>query len=278
MLIELNNDQYSLIKPLLGELKHHPVVNGVIDGNNLGRVFVDNLKKPESALVWAKNEMFFLIGNSKNELFHSSLKETIIKRIKPEALDIGDDHFNLELHNTADWEAAVMEVFDHTLLIGERVPFSFDKVAFSEFMSSRNIDLPEGYTCDEITPSLMEEDPGQFLKTEILKFWDSPKNFFERGIGFYIRKGNQVIGSCISVFVSSNHYEIGINIYNTEHRGKGLATIMAAEFIDKCLERGGIPHWGTEDFRKDSIAIARKIGFTQLPNYKLFHLPFVRMN
>ncbi|WP_424767541.1 hypothetical protein [Paenibacillus sp. sgz302251] len=30
----------------------------------------------------------------------------------------------------------------------------------------------------------------------------------------------------------------------------------------------------TEDFRKDSIVIAKKVGFKQLPNYPVYHLAF----
>ncbi|HTG68227.1 MAG TPA: hypothetical protein VL921_03130 [Candidatus Udaeobacter sp.] len=57
-------ESYKRIKPLLKGDSIPVVINGVIDGNNLGKVFVDDTESPTTAFVWAKNEMFYLIGGS----------------------------------------------------------------------------------------------------------------------------------------------------------------------------------------------------------------------
>ncbi len=119
------------------------------------------------------------------------------------------------------------------------------------------IDVPGEYELKEIDRSVIARDTGNTIAAEIMKFWRSPDDFFEKGIGYCVLKQNEVVGTCISVYVSANEYEIGINTYAAEHRGKGLATAMAAAFINKCLSLGGTPHWTTEYFRKDSIAIAK---------------------
>ncbi|WP_342540796.1 GNAT family N-acetyltransferase [Heyndrickxia sp. FSL K6-6286] len=273
MIYELQIENYQLIKPLLAEYPVNPVIGGVIEGNNLGRIFVDHPQNPSSALVWAKNEMFYLIGNSDNELFNSSLESLIFCQIKPEALAIGDDCFNLELYPFSKWERIIPRIFTHSLSIGERVPFEFD---YDRYIS-RELDkkvLPDGYQCQIITEELIKIDINHVMKKEILKFWDSVDSFFNKGIGVVITKEREIIGTCLSVFVSGSDFEIGINVYQTEHRGKGLATYMAERFLEICLEKGGRPHWTTENFRSDSIAIANKLGFRQLPNYRMFFLPF----
>lgn len=53
---------------------------------------------------------------------------------------------------------------------------------------------------------------------------------------------------------------------------------MTREFIRECLEKEANPHWATEDFRKDSIAIAQKLGFKELPKYVLYYIPFEKWN
>lgn len=134
-----------------------------------------------------------------------------------------------------------------------------------------------GYELKEIDASLLELDVEGIITKEILKFWESTAKFLSRGIGYCVLQGSKVIGSCISVFVSGDDYEIGINTYSLEHRGKGLATAMAGRFIAACLDRGAVPHWTTESFRLDSIAIANKLGFEQRPNYAVFYQSFDKL-
>ncbi|MFD2443610.1 GNAT family N-acetyltransferase [Bacillus sp. CGMCC 1.16607] len=273
MIYELKPNEYKKIKPLLINLENHPVINGVIDGNNLGRIFVDHLDAPKTALVWAKMEMFFLIGDSKHGHFITKLESFIINHIKPEALAIGDTDFNLEAFPFHEWKDAIFRNFSVSFNEGQRVPFIFKKDRFLDYLG-KSIFQPSDYSIRLIDHRVIENDNEKVIEKEILKFWESFDHFFQTGFGYCVTKGNEVIGSCISVFVTGNEYEIGINTYSTEHRGKGLATLMAREFICNCLEKGGIPHWTTEDFRKDSIAIANKLGFKQLPNYSMLYIPF----
>ncbi|WP_108670355.1 GNAT family N-acetyltransferase [Peribacillus acanthi] len=275
MIIELQLEQHNLVEPLLVGLEDHPVINGVIAGNNRGRVFVNHSETPTTTFIWANNEMYYLIGNAEDQEFNGMLEGFIIETIKPEALQIGETDLNLEVFPSSEWFKKVIEMFNGKLNIGERVPFIFKKENFVE----ASMGIP-GYDLLEINRTLFEKrlDYQGVITHEILKFWETLDDFLVKGIGYCVIKNQEVIGTCLSVFVSENEYEIGINTYSTEHRGKGIATSMATAFISKCLCLGGTPHWTTEHFRKDSIVIANKLGFEQLPNYKVFYLPFEELN
>jgi RimJ/RimL family protein N-acetyltransferase len=275
VIIELNIHEYKRIKPLLQVLKleDHPVINGVIDGNNRGRIFVDDDVKPTVALVWAKMEMIYFIGDYKNKDFNRNLELFILNIIKPEALEIGDTDFNLELYPFIGWDLFVKKNFRVLLNVGLRVPFIFDKDLFLEYLQ-KPIKIYPGYEIHRIDQKIIDLDQEKIIQNEILKFWESLDSFFHKGFGYCVMKDNLVIGSCISVFVSGNEFEIGINTYGKEHRGKGLASRVAREFIRECIEMEGNPHWTTEIFRKDSIAIAKKLGFIELPSYKVYYIPF----
>ncbi|WP_442599598.1 GNAT family N-acetyltransferase [Neobacillus sp. D3-1R] len=273
MIFELKKNDYIKIKPLLRGLEDHPVINGVIQGNNVGKIFVDNLDEPTTSLVWAKMEMFYLIGNCENHNFTRQLESFIFNTIKPEALAIGDTDFNLEVYPYQDWIEKVPNLFSVSLKMGYRVPFIFEKDSFKHFFE-KPFTLAEGYEIHLIDQNVIHMDRDRVIEEEILKFWESLDQFLNIGIGYCITNNDNVIGTCISVFVADKEYEIGINTYSTEHRGKGLATALAREFVRECLHNGYTPHWTTESFRMDSIAIAKKIGFKQLPNYKVFYLPF----
>ncbi|MCC3356364.1 GNAT family N-acetyltransferase [Bacillus sp. REN16] len=272
MIEKLIQIQFNLVKPLIPGLENHPVLNGVIDGNNPGEIYVDNRNQPETAFIWAKNEMFYLCGRVDNQKFNFELEEYIASVIRDEALP-EEDTLNLEVYPNHEWNGTIESIFTRvTLFKGERVPFVFHRDWFNPNSSK---EIPEGYEIKLIDQVLIESDESNVIKNEIMKFWgESLDSFFQKGFGYAAVQGSSVIGTCLSVFVSKNEYEIGINTYDPSHRGKGLASAMARAFIKECLSRGGNPHWTTESFRKDSIVIARKMGFEQLENYPVYYLPF----
>ncbi|MDR4890348.1 GNAT family N-acetyltransferase [Fredinandcohnia sp. QZ13] len=272
MIDKLKKGNFKVVKPLLPGLTNHPVINGVIDGNNPGEIFVDNQNYPETAFFWAKNEMFYLCGKVDNQEFNSKLEEYIASVIRFEALP-EEDTLNLEIYPNHQWNGSIESIFTRVpLLKGERVPFVFHKEWFTP--NDTQV-IPEGYKLKVINKDLIDWDESHIVKNEITKFWgESLDSFFQKGLGCAVVRGSTIIGTCLSVFVSNNEYEIGINTYDPSHRGKGLATAMASAFIKECLSRGGNPHWTTESFRKDSIAIAKKVGFEQLDHYPVYYLLF----
>ncbi|MFD0049995.1 GNAT family N-acetyltransferase [Actinomycetes bacterium NPDC127524] len=266
-----NKSAYKSIEHLLKFTGTNPVIQGVMEGRNPGRIYVDNLRKPAAALVWAINEMFFLIGEADVPQFNDCLKQLFLSEIKPEAIEIKEEMINLETYPYEQWQSTVKEIFSDGMGIGQRVPFIFDETIFSKQPS---IEIPDGFKIKIINRDTLLEDMKNVILKEILKFWPSAADFLSQGIGVCSIKDQTVVGTCISAFAGRHDHEIGINTYSAAHRGKGLGKAMAREFISICLKKGVIPHWTTEDFRKDSIAIAKSAGFIQLPNYPVYFLPF----
>ncbi|MFT4416263.1 GNAT family N-acetyltransferase [Fredinandcohnia humi] len=273
MITKLHTADYKMVKPLLPGLESHPVINGVIDGNNPGEIYADDKNNPTTTFIWAKNEMFYLCGNVENGLFNTALEGFIATTIRPDAQQNGEVNLNLEIYPNHDWNGSIHDIFQRVkLLKGERVPFIFHKEWYTY---TEPISVPEGYELKKITPELVDQDISHTIKNEIQTFWGDPiDSFYQKGFGFAVVQDTSVIGTCISVFVSGNDFEIGINTYDTQHRGKGLATAMARAFVEEALKRGVTPHWTTESFRVDSVAIAKKVGFEQLENYPAYFLPF----
>jgi RimJ/RimL family protein N-acetyltransferase len=158
-----------------------------------------------------------------------------------------------------------------------RVPFDYYKEVFKEY-SQKPIEIPQGYELHRINERIVTLYKEMTIQNEVLKLGESLEKFYQTGLGYCETKDSVVIGTCISVFVSAKEYEIGINTYVIEHRGKGLASLVAMAFIRECLKIEVNPHWVTEDFRMDSIAIAKKMGFKELPKYVVYFIPFDKWN
>lgn len=277
MLVLLDQpSQRKQLAPFISGTNGHVVMGGVLAALQRGRVYADQLHAPKSALIWAKNEMFYLIGRSDNEQFNSLVRELLLHELLPEALDAGEDMLNLEIYPEpgSDWSPALHHMFNARLQVGMRVPFQFNLAKYEQWLqrSSSSLLVPAGYELQVIDQDVMLEDKSRIIEQEMLKFWHSVEDFFRYGAGTCMLYEGLVVGTCISVFVSGIHHETGIHTYDPIHRGKGLATAMASAYVQSVLEQNCVPHWTTEDFRHDSMAIAGKLGFDQGIAYPVYYM------
>ncbi|KAA0546641.1 GNAT family N-acetyltransferase [Bacillus sp. BGMRC 2118] len=272
----LDKSKYALLNEVFPYIREKVVIQGVLHGHNRGKVFVDHLKQPQAAIIWAINEMFYFVGRPTKE-FIDTAEDFINHTIKPEAIEIGEDCFNLEVYPFEEWEPFIDKIFIETdIQRGKRVPFTFHTHTFLEYKPPFTEQL-KGYKFMIINDEVMAIDQSSMLKNEVLKFWPSLEEFYQNGTGIAVFHNTELIGSCISVYVYDHHEEIGINTYDERHRGNGIATEMAFQFIQTCLGKNHIPHWTTEWFREDSIHIAVKLGFEKHDMYTVFYFPFTQL-
>ncbi|MBM7659674.1 hypothetical protein JOC85_000441 [Bacillus mesophilus] len=272
---ELKSSQFEVINRHFPYLWDKTVIQGVLEANNRGRIFIDQMEQPKAALIWAVHEMYYFVGEPTSD-FISSIESFLEEHIFPEAIKTGDDHFNLELYPFENWNSHIPSIFNKYIVNeGKRVPFTFSKEDFQNYINESTLKSKElsTYQFEIVTKDKILGDSSHILKTEIEKFWPSVDHFLSKGIGICVTSGKEIVGTCLSVYAYQNHYEIGINTYKTSHRGKGIATEMAKRFIMESLERGYIPHWTTESFRVDSIKVALKLGFTKHNHYTVYHFP-----
>ncbi|WP_456275792.1 GNAT family N-acetyltransferase [Bacillus sp. AK128] len=271
---ELEPSEYRLVNQAFPYIGDKPVIQGVIEGNNRGRVYVDSrVNSPKAALIWAKNEMFYFVGVPTLQ-FVETIEGFLQEQVFPEALMIGDDHFNLEMYPFNQWDPYISTIFKkNPIHKAQRVPFTFGEEKFYQYLEYSDIQSVTEYQFSTITKEQILDDSTGVINAEIEKFWPSWDDFCHKGLGVSVKKGKEVVGTCISAFTYEKHYEIGINTYSTAHRGKGIVTEMAERFIEECLNKGYTPHWTTESFRKDSIRIAEKLGFTKHTYYDVYHFP-----
>jgi hypothetical protein len=278
MIYELNENEYYRITPLInGRSDINVALNAIIDGTNRGKIWVDNLDKPKTALLWAIGCIYFIIGDSDNEDFNNSLDSFITDVLGPDSLaTCGGTHFGVTLYEDK-WESKLDSILKHrNPFIENRYCYIFNDEKYKHLSNLKN-SLPDGYTIKRIDKTIISNDVDNLIVDDILSdFWTSVGRFLDKGIGFCILKGNKVISNCFSGYVSGNVHEMVIRTYGEKNKRKGFATSASRVFIDYCISNGITPYWVTDEDNVGSQVTAERCGFELYKKCKTYYFPFFR--
>lgn len=258
---------FERIRPLFASKPNHPILNGIVQGYNNGRIYVDDLESPSCALVWAEHEIFYLIGVPQED-FVNALPAWIEEEIAPEGIRIGDICFQVELLPEADWKEVVEKRLKPFLPKPyTRVTFTFDQDLYEKLPQEHP---PEKVSVELLTSALLAKEELDNVRGMVGDFWRSEEHFLRHGVGYVVRVEGEVACVCMTVYASDTEVEIGIETYSRNHRGRGFGRLAARAVIDECIRQSRTPHWKTEDFRLPSIRLAQKIGFTDMRTYTAY--------
>lgn len=273
MIYELQKDQFMNCKHLL-QKERHIEVQAIIEGNNPGRVFVDNIQIPQSAFVWLGNlDGFVFLGAPYNESFNLEMKIFLKEKIAREAVRLGLKWFEGFGHQE-EWDSTIREILREQSY--EECNQKVHKLHENTYKIHNDPIIDEAYTVLKITKenvaanTLYEQS---FFTSQITSYWDSLESFFEKGIGYVILHEDQVVSLCFSGFVSGNMHAVNIETI-LEHRGKNLAKKVAHIFVQECFKQGYVPYWDCMEVNKPSIAVAESLGFTNIFDYIVYEYQF----
>ena len=128
--------------------------------------------------------------------------------------------------------------------------------------------LPPGLSIER----LQRETAGQLdaeLVPHALQVFRDAAHFEERGLGFGVIDAGRVVAASTSYAISSRRVEVSISTRPT-HRGRGLATAIAARMLHHCLEQGKTPDWSAAN--PVSKHLAAKLGFRPAVLCDVFYL------
>ncbi len=102
--------------------------------------------------------------------------------------------------------------------------------------------------------------------------WGSYEAYEAHGFGYALLVGDQFASALTAVTVSDRHALITIDTAPA-YRRRGFATLVAARFIEHCLDHNLLPIWDCDDFNAASAATARKLGFVESAPFVELALP-----
>lgn len=253
---ELTADQFYIVEPLLID-EGSVEVRAVIEGMNEGRVFVDQVHDPASAIVWLGNmDGIFVIGEERNPLFTTKIRECIDMVIGPAAIAAGVHEAEV-LSYHPNWDLVLDDVF------GDRTSEKWEQFIYRyPANSSKSIECPEGFRIVPVEKALMQASPfsRSLIEEKIYTFWSSEEDFFENGLGVCMMKGPEVASICITGFRAGNVHAVDIETYKA-FKKRGLGTIAANAFVKECLAHDGVPYWDCSADNVPSVRTAEKAGF-----------------
>lgn len=275
LIVKLPKENYYKIDKLLvsTQEKNENVLNAVISGMNQGVVYVDQIKEPRTAIVYAVGLGYYLLGDPENALFNSHLGNLIFRQLKQESLDLcGGTGFIANIFNES-WKKALKKVVDgRKYYVGYNVYYELDTVRFNKGLEQPCHVLDEDITMVKITKELINVDEN--LREEITEYWSSADSFTQYGEGYAVLKNGKVISTCYTCCVNGDRHEIYIATFDQNVRNRGLATVLGQQYIKECLKRGFDVFWTTDESNEPSKRVAEKLGFEYSHRLMTFEFEF----
>jgi hypothetical protein len=244
----------------------------VIEGNNPGWVFVDDLNTPRSALVWAQGIMgFYLVGDANSAVFLKELDVFTDQVLRPRLHHLGVTYF--EISGIENWNAVIENIFWKRNLDNSQQCVYTIKSSGDRFVTQRKV--VGDYRLLRVDQHLLVDlsvGNREFLFSKLIRFWGSVSKFLNTGLAYVLVDGKEIVSLCCSGFVAGNVHAIDIET-EVSHRRKGYAEAVARAFVSECVEKHLQPHWDCMAENIASVRLAEKLGFTQSYVYRLYSFP-----
>lgn len=259
---ELQANEYVNAAELFNDLRYCVPVQGIIEGNNPGRVFLDDVDLPRTGFIWTMWGYYYLVGDTGNMKFAEELCDLLIRELIPASRQLGENSPILYPQPT-EWEAGLPVILKGKVWqkIYRRV-FSFQPSKF-DALSWRD-QIPEGYRFERIDENLLNNSSIRpMIVKEITTSWNSVEDYLAKEApGVCLLYKDEIISLCTTVALGKGKAEISI-ITPEQYRNRGFATIAASAFIEQCLARNLQPNWECFWNHTISCMLAEKLGFEQ---------------
>jgi RimJ/RimL family protein N-acetyltransferase len=267
LIYRLQESEYERVRPVFAGLRYNLVIDSVIDGNTPAWVYADDLRNPRTAWMWNGQDAMLLGGSADNDGFNRALSELITTQVIPDAKRRYIPQ--LSLHYAPEmWEARI------ELILKGKAPEKASRRFYT--LERLKVDwrarIPSGFEMVRMGQELLGNAPLENIQEVVgwvRSFWRSIPDFIETGFGFCLLHGGTIVSWCLSVYVSGEHYELGLAT-TQPYRNQGFATLVAAACVEHCVGHRFTPHWHCWDDDIASRTVAEKVGFARPTEYTVY--------
>lgn len=220
--------------------------------DQMGFAYVDDAKLP-SAYMIRIGPFHYFAGDVNGEG-----AQEMIRQFPP---------YNLFMSASVGWAEAFKQAYGERFFKIERYSFSSSNLSLKHAAELCQASKFAGDVM-RMDATLLERLKGQDHFIDVSDF-ESPADFEERGIGFYIEQDGKVIGAAYSSLVCSTGIEVSLFVEEA-YRRQGAATVLSANLIRRCLEHSMDAHWDAAN--PESCSLAEKLGYTATGSYQAYFL------
>ena len=205
----------------------------------MGKIFVTDLTSPLSAMAYAGCFAFYA-GVPDKELVLSKPKGFVI--MTPQ---------------NKEWGKCIETCFPAAKKVTRyaiKKDTRFDLSLLRDMVKK----LPEGYELKEIDKDVYDLCLTDPVTRDFVSSFESKEKYLEIGRGMVVMKSGRIVAGASSYTRYNEGIEIEVDTVEKERR-KGLATVVCAALILRCLEEGLYPSWDAQNM--NSVHLAEKLGY-----------------
>lgn len=270
MIKELTKSAFKKVKDLFTPFDYQVIIDSLLEGDSEGRIWVDDLVSPKSALMLS-TQGYFLVGDPNNGSFNEGLRDLILEFIDTRYFPFYEGCENFFFYTTEEW------IPRFPILFPTRQPFEIHRNHFIIMNEAPLFDwktcLPEDYEVKQVDATL-EIEKYEF-EVDVKKWVGQEINaMIRRGYGACISHKNRIIAWCNADCAFGDRCEIGI-FTSKKYRKRGFGSITVAAAVEFSFKAGfRTVGWHCEDHNYGSIGVARKVGFTKKLDYIMYSCMF----
>ncbi|MGZ9583711.1 GNAT family N-acetyltransferase [Paenibacillus marinisediminis] len=254
-MIELQPNEFYKISPLITHEENENIfvfVHSVIDHNQPGKVFVNNIDNPTAGLLASRGGKYYLFGDEGDQAFNQSLLDFLANP---------DHHANFyDLYFSS-----------HTWLSIVKAPLNEHvvKLKRSHYIFNNTIPFPDhqvNQTRECVLKSMNEQLYDRYVNEmddSYSLLWASSQAYLERAFGYCFINESGFVGACNTFYIGGGYIEPDI-ITLSDYRKQGLAYALCQKFINQSLQRKLIPYWDCDSGNVASNQLALKLGFQKV--------------
>lgn len=235
--------------------KHVPRVDFSIEcavEGQMGEAFVDDVQHPTAFKIQV-GPFFYFAGD-----VTSSGGHTMLENIAP---------YTLFMPSSPGWVQAAKGMYGERLVGFRRFSFSSEHISSEHLDHLCQVSAFRGKT-RQMDWAFAVRLWGQDHFVDLSDF-DSPEDFAQRGIGFYLEKNGTVVGAAYSSLVCNKGIEVSLFVLE-EYRRQGIANILAGRLLNWCIANNADANWDAAN--PESCKLADKLGYIQRGEYQAHYL------
>jgi len=265
---ELQNNKSSL-KDIYKSYAHSFVFDSIVEGYTPAQIFVDDIEDMSIFLICEGHCVYFGGEAGDKDKYRQAInffKENCLSESRRKELGVVKIYYYSE-----PWEKELLEglkEFECNL---------YDRSLFKQDLNHiPTVKKDDSVIVKKIGSEVLENTSlGNLncLEDEVIGMWGSVDNFYKNGFGYCAVMDGNIISWCTAEYVSKNYCGIGIETIE-EQEGKGVATIIANEFLKECLTSNITPYWDSWKKNIPSVRVAEKNNFQKVCDYKVALIEF----